>query len=604
MPTVTDPPAAARLDHGAIGNGRVLGLVAPTGALEWLCLPRFDAPSVFARLLDRKRGGAFAIRSPDQEIVGKMTYVRNTNVLSTVFRTENAVWEVVDFAPRIPEGLGVHAPPSVVRLIRPLEGAPLLSLDLDLRPDYGATRPEQCERSGGLDIRWPSGRMQVSANVPVTYLQESRPFVLDGPRFVVLEWGCPDSPWTLDRVRSELDLTIAGWRRWAKTCALPSFAPETVLRSALCLKLHTFEDTGAIIAAATTSIPEAIGTPRTWDYRYCWLRDAAFVVEAFRRLSHLVEGERFLRFLRDVAEAGPLQPVYGIDGERNLEERTLPHLEGFGGTGPVRVGNAAADQRQNDLCGELVLSIDALLADPRVDPTMAEKLFPLVTRLVEEAIAAAPTLDTGIWEFRSLLRHYTFSRVMCWAAVERGARLARRQGHDTLADRWQAIADAERATVLERAFSTELGFFTQALDGEFPDASNLLLPTIGLLSATDPRFIATLDAYARDLTANGLMLRYRNTDDFGDTTSAFTICSFWWAEALAVAGRLDEAVAVFERVARHANPVGLYSEDIDPETGVLLGNFPQAYTHVGAIHAAMTIGALLDARDGRVRAWG
>jgi GH15 family glucan-1,4-alpha-glucosidase len=596
-------PAPARLDHGAVGNGRVIALVSPRGSVDWLCMPRFDAPSVFARLLDPERGGAFRFLGPDGEASGQLAYVRNTNVLRTVFRAGGTAWEVVDFAPRLPDGLSIRAPATIVRLLRPLEGAPLLVADVDPRPEYGAVAVERWERPDGLEYRWPSGRMHLSSNLPTSYLHTPRPFVLDRERFFVVAWGPADELWTLDRVHRELELTVAGWRAWAKSCALPSFSPDSVLRSALCLKLHVFEDTGAIIAAATTSIPEALGTPRTWDYRYCWLRDAAFVVEALRRLSHLAEGERFLRFLRDVAEAGPLQPVYGIDGRRDLHETTLPHLVGFAGTGPVRVGNAAALQRQNDLCGELVLSIQALLADPRVDPAAADGFFPLVTRLVEEAIAAAPTMDTGIWEFRSLLRHYTFSRVMCWAAGARGSRLARRLGHHELAARWQAFADSERVTILERGFCATGGFFTQALDGDFPDASNLLLPTIGIIDARDPRFGATLDAYAANLAANGLMRRYRNTDDFGDTTSAFTICSFWWSEALALAGRLDEAVEVYERVAAYANPVGLFSEDIDVETGALLGNFPQAYTHVGAIHAAMTIGALLDAREGRVRAW-
>jgi GH15 family glucan-1,4-alpha-glucosidase len=491
---------------------------------------------VFARLLDRDRGGAFRLLGPAGEVAGEMAYVRNTNVLRTVFSVDGARWEVLDFAPRLPDGLDVRTPAVIIRLVRPLAGAPLLVADVDPRPDYGMTDPERWERSGGLEYRWATGQMHLSSNLPISYLREPRPFVLDGEHFFVLSWGPPEDRWTLDRVHRELELTIAGWRVWAKTCALPSFAAESVLRSALCLKLHVFEDTGAIIAAATTSIPEALGTPRTWDYRYCWLRDAAFVVETLRRLSHLSEGERFLRFLRGVAEAGPLQPVYGINGRRDLPEIILPHLAGFGGTGPVRVGNAAALQRQNDLWGELVLSVDALLGDPRVSPGAAEGLWPLVNRLVEAAIEAAPTKDTGIWEFRSLLRHYTFSRVMCWAAAARGARFARRLGQDDLAARWESFAAQERDVILTQGFSTSRGFFTQALDGEFPDASNLLLPTIGILDARDPRFLATLDAYARDLTASGLMCRYRNTDDFGDTTSAFTICSFWWAEALALAG--------------------------------------------------------------------
>jgi GH15 family glucan-1,4-alpha-glucosidase len=281
----------------------------------------------------------------------------------------------------------------------------------------------------------------------------------------------------------------------------------------------------------------------------------------------------------------------------------LEHLVGFRGNGPVRIGNAAAEQQQNDLNGELILCLQTVLSDPRIVIDQPHSFFPLVQRLVEQAIELAPLADTGIWEFRTLPRHYTFSRAMCWAAIERGAEIAAHFGQHDAAARWREIAIEERRIVLERGYNANLGTFTQSLDGEHGDAANLLLPTIGIIDARDPRFLATLDHYARRMTAHGLMQRYTNLDDFGATTSAFTMCSFWWSEALALAGRLEEAVAVFDRVVRHANPLGLFSEDIEPETGDLLGNFPQAYTHVGLIHAATTIGALLDIRDGHVRAW-
>ncbi|MBA3538401.1 MAG: glycoside hydrolase family 15 protein, partial [Deltaproteobacteria bacterium] len=274
-----------------------------------------------------------------------------------------------------------------------------------------------------------------------------------------------------------------------------------------------------------------------------------------------------------------------------------------GNTGPVRIGNAAAEQQQNDLMGELVLCLQTMLTDPRIVIEQPHTFFPLVQRLVEQAIALAPLADTGIWEFRTMPRHYTFSRAMCWAAIDRGAMIAKAFGMRDLEAKWTAIARDERDTILTRGYNATLGCFTQALDGEHGDAANLLFPSIGLVDARDPRFVATLDDYARRMTRGGLMQRYTNLDDFGVTTSAFTMCSFWWAEALALAGRLEEAIRVFDRVVAHANPLGLFSEDIDPETGELLGNFPQAYTHVGLIHAAMTIGELVDARDGRVRAW-
>jgi GH15 family glucan-1,4-alpha-glucosidase len=478
-----------------------------------------------------------------------------------------------------------------------------LRVDFDPRPDYARVVPHLVETTHGLATHGGDAPLYLHSNVPVPYIRGKREFLLDRTTWFVVGWGTPEMPASITSVLDALDLTTRGWRRWASTCALPTFAPAEVLRSALALKLCAYHDTGAIIAAATTSIPEAMGTERTWDYRYCWLRDAAFVVEALRRLGHVDEGAQFIRYLRDVAEAGPLQPLYGIGGERDLEERFLPHLKGFGGNGFVRVGNAASLQRQNDLMGELVLCLETLLSDPRTVHEDPERLLPLLERLVEDAIAAAPTDDTSIWEFRSFLRPYTFSRAMCWAAIDRGARLAARLGRGDLATRWSGIAAREREIVVTRGWNTEGRFFAQALDGNMADASSLLLATIGLVDARDPRFGDTVRACERLLVDRGFMLRYRNDDDFGKVTSAFTICSFWWAEALALVGRLDEAVEVFRRIVAHANPVGLFSEDVVPATGQLLGNFPQAYTHVGLIHAAMTIGQLLEARDGAVRAW-
>jgi GH15 family glucan-1,4-alpha-glucosidase len=596
-------PSHPRLDHGVIGNGRVLALVAPTSAIEWLCLPNWDSPSVFGSLLDTDIGGTWSVQPPGPMIRGSLQYDVNTNVLRNTFTVGDTSWEIIDFCPRIPAGLDVRAPFEVVRLIRPLRGEPRLCVRFDPRPDYGRDRAELTPSDQGIDVTSKTIRLRLATNAPVPFVLSGQPFVLREPIYMVLGLAGNAPNTNLASVLRSLHLTTEGWRAWARSCALPPFRQQHVLRSALCLKLHAHHDTGAIIAATTTSIPEAMGTQRTWDYRYCWLRDAAFVVEALRRLSQLTEGEAFLRFLRNVAESGPLQPVYGLDGRRELEEVMLPHLAGFGGNGHVRIGNAAYSQKQNDLMGELMLSLDSLLSDPRIVHQNPEQHLPLIERFVREAIVAAPTPDTGIWEYRTMLKNHTFSRAMCWAAIERGARQARRCQRSDLADAWSAIAVREREEILRRGYNEELGFFTQGLDGTHADAANLLLPTIGLLDARDPRFANTLKAYERLLVDRGFMLRYRNPDDFGETTSGFTICSFWWAEALALAGRLDDAVAVFDRMCGHANPLGLFSEDVDPETGALLGNFPQAYTHVGLLNAAATIGDLLAARDGVVRAW-
>jgi GH15 family glucan-1,4-alpha-glucosidase len=600
---VSPHPVGPRLDHGAVGNGRVLALIAPDTRIEWLCMPRFDSPSVFGRLLDIEKGGEFAFFPAGEGAVTRMRYLPNTNVLHTVVEADDGSFEVFDFAPRIPSGLGCHDPPELHRLVIPRSGRPRVRIRFDPRPDYARCKPDIAPTGRGVEVCGGPVRLYLNTNVASSTLINGLPTLLDRTWYFALSCGRPPEADSTAAVQHALDLTVAGWKSWAKACALPRFAPEAVLRSALCLKLHAFTDTGAIIAATTTSIPEAVGTERTWDYRFCWLRDAAFTVEGLRRLSQLAEGEAFVRYLRDVAESGPLQPVYGIGGERELHEERLEHLAGYGNSRPVRIGNAAYLQRQNDLMGEMVLCLETLMTDPRLAAEDQSSLMRLVERMVTDAIEAAPTLDTGIWEFRTLLKRYTLSQVMCWVAGHRGARLARRHGLKETADRWQAWADEHHRNVMAEAYSESLGFFTQALHGQYPDASNLLLPTVGFVDPRDPRFVSTVRAYERLLVERGLMLRYKNPDDFGDTTSAFSICSFWWCEALAMMGELERAVDVFHRVLSYANPVGLFSEDIDPTTGRLVGNFPQAYTHVGLIHAAITIGELLEARDSKFRAW-
>jgi len=589
------------LHHGAIGNGRVIALVGPDTSIDWLCLPRFDSPSVFARLLDQQRGGKWSFE-PINGWKASSSYIRNTNVLRTEIETEDGCLEILDFAPRVMQGLKVDAPIEICRLLRPLSGSPRVKVCFDPRPDYARAHVEVTASGQGVEVVGGPTRLYLWTNIPAPYVQDGTAIRIDRPTFFALSSGKPPGITSAPDAEAALEQTIRGWRTWAKTTHLPSFAREAVLRSALCLKLHAFTDTGAIIAAATTSLPEAIGSGRTWDYRFCWLRDSAFVVEALRRLSHLAEGEAFVRFLRNVADEGPLQPMYSITGQRDLHEEFLPHLSGYDGEGMVRIGNAAYVQRQHDVDGEMVLCLETILTDPRVvweDPTLA----PLLVALVEEAMVSFDVEDTGLWEYRTAPRHYTFSKAMCWAAASRGAELATFLGMPDKARAWSAWAAEKQPIILDRAFNTALGYFTQAFDGEFPDASNLLLPSLGLIDPMDPRFKSTVRAYEKELAPDGLMLRYKHVDDFGHTTSAFSICSFWWVEALAMMGEVDEAVALFHRLETYANPLGLYSEDIQPKTGELLGNFPQAYTHVGLIHAAITIGEILDARHRSFRAW-
>ena len=592
-----------RLDQGVIGNGSLIALVAPDTGVDWLCMPRFDSPSVFGRLLDREKGGTWRFLQSGQPVDGQMRYVRNTNVLYTHVVTEDAEWELFDFMPRIPTGLRARTPLQMVRLVRPLKGTPRLSVEFDPRPDYARETAQLLPGEHGLAFGCRQGAFQLFSNIPSPYLSNGAQFNLDRPRYFVLSCGLGAQPMHMDEVHRDLDLTIAGWRRWVQNSSLPGFADADVVRSALCLKLHTYNETGAMIAAATTSVPEAVGEPRTWDYRFCWLRDSVFTVEALRRLAHFQEGRNFMQFVQDVAESGPLQPLYGIGGERDLTEQELPHLAGWAGTRPVRVGNQAAEQLQTDLMGEVVVCLRTMLMDERVDYHRPASWFPLVERMVGEARANFDVPDLGIWEYREGPRLHTFSRAMCWAALHHGAALAAHFGHGEQASQWESEARTMRERILREAWNEELGMFTQDFGGTEADAANLLLPSIGLLPATDPRFRATLERYRAILVRENGVMRYVHDDDFGTPRSMFTICAFWWIEALALAGELDEAIEFFHRVMEHKNPLGLFSEDVDVASGELRGNFPQAYTHVGLINAAMTIGTLLRARGGRFHAW-
>ena len=400
------------LNHGVIGNGRILALVSPSTHIDWLCMPRFDSASVFARILDVHKGGTFAFLPDCADTSTEMHYVLNTNVLRTQVSCSEGRFDVYDYAPRIPLGLDADAPIEIQRLIVPREGTVRVRVVFDPRPEYASVQqPKIVSISGGLQIGDGASALYLRTNAPLPYLESGQPLRIDEPFYFAVSYGKAsdtDSVASAQRVR---DLTIAGWRAWAKSCALPSFASLPVLRSALCLKLHAYTDTGAIIAAATTSIPEAVGSERTWDYRYCWLRDAAFVVEALRRVGHLAEGEAFVSFLRDVAEAGPLQPLYGIGGERQLEEFHLDHLEGFCGSRPVRIGNAAYHQRQHDLMGEMILCLDTITSDPRVVIEDTGPLLRMVERFVKDAMIAVETDDTGLWEYRTFPNKYTFSHV-------------------------------------------------------------------------------------------------------------------------------------------------------------------------------------------------
>jgi GH15 family glucan-1,4-alpha-glucosidase len=581
------------------------------GAIDWCCLPYFDSPSVFAAILDDRKGGRFQLAAAFAG-ARKQMYLPDTNVLLTRFLGAEGVGEVCDFMPihRDTHGLyrrGVH---QIVRIARAVRGA--VPFRLSCRPaiDF-ARRPHQVivERRGAV---FDSAGLDLGLLSPVPLLVDNdgvtAEFVLEQGQSVtfilrqVEDWTAAGDL-LAEGVSGEeaLQQTAGFWRGWVARCRYAGRWREMVLRSALALKLLTFEPTGAIVAAPTASLPEEIGGVRNWDYRYTWIRDAAFTLYAFLRLGYTEEAARFTEWLTArISEregpSGPLQIMYGIDGRHELPETALTHLEGYRGSGPVRVGNGAAGQRQLDIYGELFDSL--YLYDKHGDP-ISYDVWRHLRRMAGWVSRNWEQPDEGIWEVRGGQQHFVYSKLQCWVALDRALRLANKRSLPIEREPLARARDAIYEAIMERGFNPARRAFVQYFGTEALDASNLLMPLVRFLSPTDPRMLGTLDATLRELTSDSLVYRYEIGKGAGDgltgAEGTFSICTFWLVEALARAGRLYEARFLFEKMLTYANHLGLYSEEIGP-SGEALGNFPQAFTHLGLISAAF----YLDRALGRV----
>jgi GH15 family glucan-1,4-alpha-glucosidase len=576
----------ALAELGLVGNCQFSALIRRDGAVVWSCMPRFDAPPVFAALLDPVQGGAFHICPAGGEH-GKQRYLHNTNVLETVFETPDGSFRIIDFAPRFIQFERSFRPVKLVRIVEPLAGTPRIRASCDPILGWERSRPRRELGSNHVSYHGYDVELRLTTDAPLSYLG-GEPFALTQRRSFVLAWDAPvEEPLEplCDRFLRE---TTRYWRTWVKHCEIPPLYQEEVIRSALALKLHCFEDTGAIVASMTTSIPEAPGSGRTWDYRYCWLRDAFYTLGAFRLLGHFEEREQFLHFLLNVASSAPaldLAPLYRIDGKSDLDERLLDAWPGYAGEGPVRVGNQAGVHRQHDVFGEMVLALTPLFVDARFEEQVTPPVLDLVVRLANKAIEVAGQPDAGIWEYRSDWRPQTFSALMCWAAADRMSRICRTHLPGQ-ADAFHTAAERIRAEVLLCGIDPARGCLVADYGGKEVDAALLQAVMLRFLPPDDARMRATVDAVRADLEADGWLRRYRTNDGFGVPQMAFTLCTLWLVEALAHTGRRDQAGALLDRVRTIHSPLGLLSEDLDPKTGTMWGNFPQAYSHVGMIHAA------------------
>lgn len=576
-----------KLEHiGVVGNCQYAALIDRTGSVVFCCLPRFDSEPVFSTMLDESDGGSFRI-GPADGTPGVQRYLDNTNVLETRFTTPEGSFRVLDFAPRFLQFERTFRPTKLIRIVEPLSGTPRIKVRCDPRLGWSKKTPARDVGSHHVTYLGFGSELRLTTDLPLSYL-EGIPFALTEKKHLVLAWGDPVQeplPSLCDRFLVE---TVRYWRRWVKHCDIPPMFQEQVIRSALALKLHCFEDTGAIVAAITTSIPEAPRSGRNWDYRYCWLRDAYYVLDAFRLLGHFEEREQFIAYLLNIASGTPdldLAPLYRVDGRADLDESILEHWPGYEGDGPVRIGNGAATHHQHDIFGEMVLALAPVFMDDRFKAEQTKATMDLLFSLTRKAIKVAGTPDAGIWEVRKQWEPQTFSTVMCWAAADRMAKVCARHAPERRAEFAQA-ADKIRAEILDRAYDPKLNSLVATYGGKDMDASLLQAITLRFLPTTDPAMRGTIDAIVKDLGRERWLLRYRHDDGLGATTAAFVICTFWLVEAMAAVGRVEEARELLHRACEQMTPLGLMSEDWETATMRMYGNFPQAYSHVGLIHAA------------------
>jgi GH15 family glucan-1,4-alpha-glucosidase len=575
---------------GLIGNCAYQALVNDKGNVVWLCWPRFDSSFVFGALLDPNKGGDFAVIPEGDDYETEQAYLPNTNILRTFFHSRSGSFEVIDFAPRFRQYDRSFKPTQLMRRIRRIDGDPRVRVRVRPTSDYGRVAPESYPASNHIKWNVPGASLRLTTSVPLTYVVESRPFLLERDAYFALTWGTPLEAPLEETVDTFLIRTRRYWERWVKHTAMPGCFQKEVIRSALALKLHQFEDTGAITAASTTSLPEEHGSGRNWDYRFCWLRDSYFTLRAMRRLGHFEEIEGFVGFLKNIAESHPdrLQPVFSISGEHQLKEEELPHLDGYMGNQPVRAGNAAWHQIQNDVYGEMIGAIAPLLLDIRFqDYGGEENTIRLVKRLLKRIEATIEEPDAGIWEYRGKESVHTFSLLMHWTGAKVAQRIGAHVGDESLSKFGRRLSERSRA-LIEGCFDGR--FYGDSTTSSNPDAALLMMVNLGYLEPKSPRAEQHVRALAKELgQSKGLMQRYVHHDDFGQSQSTFTVCGFWYAEALARLGFREEAEEACASLADHANHVGLFSEDLDPETGEQLGNFPQTYSHVGMINAAFAI---------------
>lgn len=581
-------------DLGVIGNCAFLAHIDKSTNIAWMCWPRFDSSFIFGQLLDKKKGGEFSILPQNDNYKSEQYYIENTNILRTEITCNNGKYRVTDIAPRFYQFERYFKPLMLIRKIEPLEGTPKIKVTCRPTYDYGNHMPQKRRGSSHIEFSGFDDQFRLTTDISLSHIVEENYFVLNEPKYLVMTYGVPlEAPLT-STAEEFTRRTIEYWRGWVKSTSITDFHQTAVIRSALVLKIHQYEDTGAIIAAATTSLPEAPGSGRNWDYRYCWLRDTYYILTAFNNIGHFEEMEKYFQYIANIStKAGRYQPLYSLSGKEDLDEHLLD-LEGYLGNKPVRLGNQAYTHIQNDVYGQILISLLPLYSDERFINSERIRSHKLIIDTLNMISEIMDEPDAGLWEFRNFSQHHCYTYLFHWAGAKAGYKIARRLKDTEMATLAEKVMK-EASAKIEACYLPEKRVYSQAIETHNLDASTLQLIMMNYLDHNSDRAKDHLKQLEKELkTKEGLFFRYKHADDFGLPESTFMICSFWYVEALACVGRVDEAAKEFEKLLGYTNHLGLLSEDVDARTGSQWGNFPQAYSHVGLVNTAFRITNKMD----------
>ncbi len=583
------------LDYGIIGNCHTCALVSKKASIEWFCFPHFSSSSVFAKILDRKSGGSFEIKG-----VGKyktrQRYLTDTNILETTFESDKESFQVLDFFPRyrkiIPnKKRKIFTQNRLIRIIKPIKGRPIIKVRYDPKMNYATGKDKHELKDRKIITSNRDSTITLITNVGTDTIMEEHEFVLNHTKYFIIGVDDDVEEFNVKKCYNLLTSTKKYWRKWVGSLVLPEKNRDLIIRSALVLKLLTFSQTGAIIAAATTSIPEESNSERTWDYRYCWVRDASFTADALKKIGRKHEAKRLMEFIfnNTVKEKKSLRLMYDIFGNSDLTEKNLEHLQGYKGCKPVRVGNAAYHQKQNDIYGSIIDVLYLYFIYYKYEKKMPEKYWRMLRYLVSEIKNNWHRPDHGIWEFRGITEHFTYSKLMCYVGVDRAIKIAQHFGREKAALDWSHLRDEIGHDIMKKNWSEKKQSFTIHPNSDDMDAALLMMSYHDFLPNDDPRTISTIKQIDKELANGALVQRYKIKDDFGKSKSSFTICSFWLIDALYRIGETKKAEKIFKQLNRYSNHLGLFSEDIDIKSRNLMGNFPQAYTHIALINSAILL---------------